>query len=234
MKNRISLCFIVAGLVLINVPLAGSLYTKHKQVEFYNGFLEEEVGLESDSLQNIEEKNHSMNHREPSLQLIPFAADIDNISGNETNVKESNAVPSMLVEDTPTVLGRIEINKINVNLLLIEGAGPKELKWGAGHISGTNLPGENGNCGIAAHRNYTFGSYFSRLNELEAGDEVSVEYRGDLYNYMVNVVKTVLPEDNTVLQPPEEGELLTLVTCAPKGGNKYRLIVHCLPNEKLQ
>jgi len=50
------------------------------------------------------------------------------------------------------VLGRLEIPRINLSLVILQGTSAQTLLLGAGHITGTALPGEPGNVGIAGHR----------------------------------------------------------------------------------
>jgi sortase A len=220
MKNKISFCLIAVGILIASVPFIGTLYQQHREQQLYQSYLEEPDVPAADRSSTLEIAAEGVSGAEGECSIIAA----EGLSETEINLEKKK-------EERPTVLGRIFIEKIDADLMLVEGAGTKELKWGAGHITGTGIPGETGNCAIAAHRNYTFGSYFSRLDELDLGDNVTVNYLDETFHYKVSDIKTVLPEDNTVLQPPEEGEMLTLVTCAPKGSNRYRLIVHCLPAE---
>lgn len=126
----------------------------------------------------------------------------------------------------PAGIGRISIPCIKSDQLLLEGSSSKQLKWGAGHITGTAMPGELGNCAIAGHRNYTFGSYFSRLGEVVTGDTINVDYDGQHFTYKVVEIFVVTPDDTSVLrQGAADRTLLTLITCHPKGKNTHRLIV---------
>ncbi|MFA5636267.1 MAG: class D sortase [Anaerovoracaceae bacterium] len=220
MKYKISFCLIIAGILLASVPFVGTLFQQYRQDQMYQSYLESRISFE---LTNKDAKEESIAMaRNDDSESLAYAAD---------GLSEDTTLSTEKREEKPTVLGRIFIEKINTDLMLVEGAGVNALNWGAGHIPGTGLPGEPGNCGIAAHRNYTFGSYFSRLDELIEGDGVKVDYLGKTTNYTVSEIKTVLPEDNTVLLAPEEenGEILTLVTCTPKGSNSHRLILHCFP-----
>lgn len=123
------------------------------------------------------------------------------------------------------VIGRIEIPKISSDLLLLEGSSSRELRYGAGHLTGTAMPGDVGNCAVAAHRNYTFGTYFNRLDEVENGDTITITYNGSVTVYTVFNSLTVLPSDISVLEQPADDTILTLITCTPKGSNTHRLIV---------
>lgn len=123
------------------------------------------------------------------------------------------------------VIGKISIPSISSDQLLLEGSEAKQLKYGAGHIKGTVLPGEKGNCCIAGHRNYTFGTYFNRIDELKNGDIIEINYNNTVYKYKVYESVVVLPDDVSVLLGTDQESLVTLITCHPKGSNTHRLIV---------
>ena len=126
----------------------------------------------------------------------------------------------------PEAMGTISISTIKCSLMLIEGSGSYALKWGAGHVTGTVMPGANGNCAIAGHRNSTFGSYFSRLGEVKIGDKIQIGYDGNTYNYKVYDIFVVDPGDVSVLkQGAADRPIVTLITCHPRGKNTHRLIV---------
>ena len=54
------------------------------------------------------------------------------------------------------LVGRIEIPRIGVSTIVFEGTGDNVLSIGVGHLSGTSLPGEQGNVVLAAHRDTFF------------------------------------------------------------------------------
>lgn len=123
------------------------------------------------------------------------------------------------------VIGRISIPSISSDQLLLEGSDSKQLKYGAGHVIDTALPGEIGNCSIAGHRNYTFGSYFNRLGEVKVNDLISIQYNNDTFTYKVTDIFTVEPDNVSILASTPNLATVTLITCHPKGSNKQRLIV---------
>jgi LPXTG-site transpeptidase (sortase) family protein len=51
-----------------------------------------------------------------------------------------------------------------LSVIVLEGTTPQTLRHGAGHIEGTALPGEQGNIGIAGHRD----TYFRGLKDIRA------------------------------------------------------------------
>ncbi|MBS2970784.1 class D sortase [Metabacillus sp. KIGAM252] len=126
---------------------------------------------------------------------------------------------------TKKILGSLVIEKINLELPIVEGAGQENLKAAAGHITGTAALGEEGNTAIAAHRSRTFGRKFNRLNELKDGDLISVET--EQKNLLFNVYKKsiVPPSDTSVLEKQGEGQTLTLITCDPVENPTSRLVI---------
>ena len=54
------------------------------------------------------------------------------------------------------VIGRLEIEKIGLAVMILEGTDNQALRRGVGHIPETALPGESGNVGIAGHRDTFF------------------------------------------------------------------------------
>jgi len=108
------------------------------------------------------------------------------------------------------LIGRIEVPRLEVSVMVIEGTDAAVLRHAAGHISGTALPGEPGNVGISAHRD----TFFRPLRNIRANDEVTVTTLRGEYRYRVVSTKIVDPEDGGVLKAGR-GETLTLVTCYP-------------------
>jgi sortase A len=108
------------------------------------------------------------------------------------------------------LIGRIEIPRLGVSVVVVEGIDTPVLRRAVGHIPGTAMPGQIGNVGIAAHRD----TYFRPLRKIRRGDIVTLTtLRGD-YRYSVVSTKIVKPEDVTVLDP-DGNQILTLVTCYP-------------------
>ena len=129
------------------------------------------------------------------------------------------------------VLTRLEIPKIGVDVLVVEGTTPAALRAGAGHYPGTPLPGEAGNVGIAGHRT-TFGRPFNHIDELGPGDEVILSTPFKRYHYFaVNGFAghanpwITTPKDFGVVQNVPGRHLLTLTSCHPKGSAKQRIVL---------
>lgn len=122
-------------------------------------------------------------------------------------------------------IGILTIDKIDLKVAVNEGTDDKTLKYSVGHFKDTAMPGEKGNFSVAGHRNYTFGEYFNRLDELENGDEITIETINGTYKYIVYNKEVVLPEQVEVLNPTKDSTM-TLITCTPIRKATHRLIIN--------
>jgi sortase A len=107
-------------------------------------------------------------------------------------------------------LGEIELTRIGVTAMILEGTDELTLRRAVGHISGTPLPGQPGNVGIAGHRD----TFFRALRHVQQNDEITLMTVHGSYRYRVDSIKVVGPEDTRVLDPTD-ADVLTLVTCFP-------------------
>jgi len=199
---------IIAGIAIFMIPIVGTIYTNYQQEKLYEEYL-----AEGSQVQQAYEE----------LQAT-WQEELDESTAEAVTADPAPAEPKY----EPVVIGRIKIPKIDENLLLVEGVKSKDLKVAAGHIPGTAMPGEIGNCAIAGHRNYTFGSFFNRLDELDVDDLITVEYGKKEYTYKVYEKLVVLPEDTWVLNQSKTDRVLTLVTCTPIRVATHRLILHAI------
>jgi sortase A len=122
------------------------------------------------------------------------------------------------------LIGRLEIPRLRVSVRVVEGADDGELKEAAGHVTGTALPGSDGNVAIAAHRD----KYFRPLRNIRDHDLIEIQTPSGAYRYVVRGTEIVKPTDVGVIAPTSDQEL-TLVTCYPfyyVGHAPRRFIVH--------
>jgi sortase A len=124
------------------------------------------------------------------------------------------------------VLGRLDIPRLNIRVMVREGADESTLRRAVGHIPGTALPGYTGNVALAGHRD----TFFRALRNIRKDDSIELETEGATYHYLVQSTKIVTPRDVSVLRA-SGGETLTLVTCYPFyyiGSAPKRFIVHAV------
>lgn len=110
-----------------------------------------------------------------------------------------------------SLLGEIEIPRIGLSSIILEGTETGTLRRAVGHIPGTALPGQPGNLCLAGHRD----TFFRPLRRVATGDQVAIKTRtGRTILYRVQSVQVVRPEDAQVLDNTQV-DAVTLVTCYP-------------------
>lgn len=128
----------------------------------------------------------------------------------DAHEQQRGALPPQAAAREGDVLGRIEIPRLNLAVVILQGTTAQTLRLGAGHIDGTAFPGEPGNVGIAAHRD----TFFRPLQDIRAGDEILLQTASGFSSYSVESLQIVDPSDVAVLAP-SSASTLTLVTCYP-------------------
>ncbi|ATY13170.1 class E sortase [Amycolatopsis sp. AA4] len=104
----------------------------------------------------------------------------------------------------------LEIPKLQVQQVVLEGVEPGETMSGPGHVPGTSGPGQPGNSAVVG-RYSGYGAPFARLNELSRGDQLVVATTQGKSVYTVTDTATRdLDEDRDYGRT--ENDRLTLVT----------------------
>jgi sortase A len=123
----------------------------------------------------------------------------------------------------------LQIPRIKVTQVVVQGVGRADLKKGPGHVPSTAMPGQVGTFGVSGHRT-TYGAPFFRLDELNRGDVITVVTKESIFTYQVTAKKVVPPTDTSVLDNVRgrDGKLeatITLTTCNPRFSARQRLII---------
>lgn len=138
--------------------------------------------------------------------------------------KQQSVVPEEEIEIPDGLLGIMEIDKIDLSVTIAEGTDNKSITLSVGHFPQTAMAGEKGNFAVVGHRSYRYGAYFNRLDEVEAGDIIRVKTVDGQFEYEVDEIFVVEPEEVWVLDSTDEATI-TLVTCTPIRTATHRLIV---------
>ena len=111
---------------------------------------------------------------------------------------------------TGSLVGRIDVPRLDISVVAREGADVATLRRAVGHVPSTALPGRPGNAAFAGHRD----SFFRNLRGIRAGDRIVVTTPAGRHEYVVRDTRVVKPTDVSVLDPTPD-PTLTLVTCYP-------------------
>ncbi|MDQ2725941.1 MAG: class E sortase [Actinomycetota bacterium] len=122
-------------------------------------------------------------------------------------------------------LTRIEIPKIGVDVVVVQGTGESALRAGAGHYVSTPLPCQEGDVAIAGHRT-TYGKPFANVDRLGAGDTITLQTPVGSCVYRVDSAPfVVLANDWAVVANTPGEHTLTLTSCHPKGSASHRIVI---------
>lgn len=123
-------------------------------------------------------------------------------------------------------VARLEIPRIGLNRIVVEGATAEALTKGPGHFPETPLPGQLGNAAIAGHRTTYLHPFFA-IDELQPGDEIIVTTLNGRYVYQVTGTEIVAPDDYASVIPTTDvtKATLALVSCTPRYSAKNRIVV---------
>src|SRR5690242_2303529 len=172
--------------------------------------------------------------RDEDVSVAEFLAQAASLSGpDDTRFVASLAAGAGVAQtvgfqspEDRGVVGRIEIPRLGLKAMILEGVSQRTLALAVGHIPGTALPGKEGNVGIAGHRD----TFFRSLAGIHQNDAILLTTRDGSYRYRVNSGVVVGPRDTQVLESSKRPSL-TLVTCYPfryLGPAPARFIVHAV------
>lgn len=213
MRRIISNTLIILGIVLIIGIITVNVRDISKSIKAV-----EEFNLRKDAVNTVDDT---------SLPVVD-----NQLSNADTDVyeKENNGTDDIDKETNPAkysggeLICLLRIPKISLEEAVREGDSSDVLSSALCHLEKTSYPGKQGNCCISGHRNYVFGKYFNRLNEISVGDVVELETIDSTYRYQVYETLVVEPDDVRVLDSTGQ-KTLTLITCTPLFVGTHRLIV---------
>jgi sortase A len=119
------------------------------------------------------------------------------------------------------LFGRLEVPRLNMSVMVMEGIDSRTLRLGAGHVPGTPMA-------FAGHRD----TFFRPLKDIKVDDTIRITTPSGVTDYRVTNTRIVLPTDTSALDEASE-KTLVLVTCYPFyyiGPAPKRFIVEAVKN----
>lgn len=84
------------------------------------------------------------------------------------------------------VIAILEIESLEIRYPVVEGCSSSDLNKAIGHMSETAMVGSAGNCVLCGHNGSRYGEFFTKLNQIELGDMVTLlDTSGELHSYEV-------------------------------------------------
>ena len=120
------------------------------------------------------------------------------------------AINKVMAPGRGSTLGRLEVPRLGLSTIVIEGDDEYNLLVGAGHLPETPLPWNDGNSVLAGHRD----TDFRPLRNIQVGDTIRFQTADIAVDYTVRETEIVEPTDVTALKATDV-PTLTLITCYP-------------------
>lgn len=130
-------------------------------------------------------------------------------------------------------VGRIDIPAIDVTKTFVLGVERPSLRQGPGLYPTTAVPGQAGNTAIAGHRT-THGAPFGQIDQLDPGDEITVETIDGIFTYSVigharadgtEIGHRIVDPSDVAVIGNHGDNRLTLTACHPRFSARQRIIV---------
>ncbi len=224
----------LAGLVVLSYPTVASWFSQREQSKIISNYatqVNKAVPAAQQQLAEAREYNAALDAGAVlgANERIPTGSgSLGNGSlGNGSLGNGQFDYNALLSVNDSGLMGRIRIDKIDVDLPIYHGTSDAVLLKGVGHLEGTSLPvgGDSTHSVLTGHRGLADSTLFTNLNKVEVGDQFVVEVFGEVLTYQVMSTQVVDPEDTESLAVTRGKDLVTLVTCTPLGINSQRILV---------
>ena len=217
-KSLISIevtCWLV-GLTLLGL-FGGKVILDEFERQHDVRIFQERVALVSAASSSSANTSSAISAIHPSVELSDTSIQSNLLTANmkepdQTLWSQSRKVAFANLPSTAStaVLGVLSIPSVDLTVPIYNGADDLNLDRGVARIQGTALPNQQGNSGIAGHRD----GYFRVLKDVQVGEEIKVVGLEGEQTYAISEILIVDPTDVSVLDDTAASSL-TLVTCYP-------------------
>ena len=142
-------------------------------------------------------------------------------------MEESTSTTSKVKKEKETYIAVLKIPKIKLEKGLYDlKSANNNVDKNIQIVSGSSMPDiKNSNLILASHSGNAKISYFKNLNKLELNDKVSIDYKGNTYNYSVVNKYEIAKTGQAKIIRNKNTNTLTLITCVHN--TDKQLIVIC-------
>jgi sortase A len=162
-----------------------------------------------------------LNELESQYPTPADLAAIANVKGtaNKARILADRFTPHLIEGHA---IGRIKIDRIGLDIVVVQGTNTSSLQKGPGHYKATPIPGQRGTVAIAGHRT-TYLAPFRHIDGIHNGDQVRIEMPYAAFTYTVYKHEIVDPGDVGILKPAGFDQLV-LTACDPPYSAEHRYV----------
>ncbi len=204
------------GLCVFLYPTVSNLLSRFRQTRVIEDYDAAVAALDTTDMDRMLDEARAYNEQY-AKNAFSYREDVENgteLYRNTLNIRNG-------------VMGRLKIDKLDVNLPIYHGTSASVLQSGIGHLPMTSLPvgGEGTHAVLSGHRGLPSAELLSKLDRMENGDIFYIYILNEVLAYEVKEIRTVLPSELDSLSIDPHADKVSLVTCTPYGINTHRLIV---------
>ena len=221
-KYKVISIISVLGFILCTVallyPVVSDRWNRYRDAKLVTNYNEKISDSNKPELEAILEEAVEYN-RQLKLQGRDIVTDAD--------YEPDDYYETLLNLTGNSMMGYVEIPKIDVTEPIYHYSHEISLGKGIGHIHGSSLPvgGDSTYTILTGHRGLPNQKFFSDLDQVHVGDKFYIHVLNETLAYQVYNIKTIEPHDVEMLKIQDGKDLITLVTCTPYGVNTHRLLV---------
>ncbi|WP_125588608.1 class A sortase [Companilactobacillus jidongensis] len=146
----------------------------------------------------------------------------------------ASQVANASVNNDAAVIGKMAVPSVKLSLPIVKGLSDNSLSTGGGTMKEYEKMGQN-NYALAGHYMTAKGALFSPLENAQIGDLAYITNMKHVYTYKIFYKKIVPPTAVYLLDDEKGQKLLTLITCADGGTNRWAIqasLVSTMPANK--
>ncbi|GEO58653.1 class A sortase [Companilactobacillus bobalius] len=149
---------------------------------------------------------------------------------NKVKPISAGQVAKAAVNNDAAVIGKMSVPSVNLRLPIVVGLSDNALSTGGGTMKEDEKMGKN-NYALAGHYMTNKGALFSPLENAQIGDLAYITDMKRVYTYKIYYKKIVPPTAVYLLDDVKGQNILTLITCADGGTNRWALQGSLVRNE---
>ncbi|AKP66649.1 class A sortase [Companilactobacillus ginsenosidimutans] len=134
----------------------------------------------------------------------------------------ASQVAKASVNNGAAVIGKMSVPSVGLYLPILKGLSNDALSTGGGTMKPNEKMGK-GNYALAGHYMTDQGVLFSKLQNVQLGDLAHITNMKHVYTYKVYYKKVVPPTAVYLIDDSPGKKLLTLITCADGGTNRWAI-----------
>lgn len=216
----VSLLFLI-GVGLVLYPVVSDWYIGRHQASVVASYDEEAARLSQEQIETELARAHAYNESLLGNVVLTDPFDAEGLAEQNTEYDD------LLNINGDSVMGSIDIPRVDIYLPIYHTTDAEVLAKGAGHLKNSSLPvgGTGTHAIISGHTALPSAELFNNLSDVEKGDVFYIHVLNETLAYEVDQIKVVLPDNIEDLLIDRNEDYVTLVTCTPYGINSHRLLV---------